>query len=99
MTLPEQFSSCPSVRHFCSIHSLALLEGRFTAYQLAILLALQAKGGASQKEIADMAGMSVSSVKKTLQQLIAMGELEAVARWDENGSRLPNVYQYPEGQA
>ncbi len=98
MTLPEQFLSSPSFRHYCSIHSGALLEGRFTAYQLAVLLALQAKGGPSQKEIAGMAGMSVSAVKRTLQQLIAIGELEAVARWDENGSRLPNVYQYPEGQ-
>lgn len=95
MTLPEQ----PGPIHFCSVDSRALLTGRFTAYQLAVLLALQAQSGPTQAELALMAGMSVSTAKRTLKQLTELGEIEVVARRDENGSRLSSIYQYPEGQS
>ena len=95
MTLPEQ----PGTIHFCSVDSRALLTGRFTAYQLAVLLALQAKAAPTQAEISQMAGMSLATVKRTLKQLTELNEIEVVARWDESGSRLSNIYQYPEGKS
>ena len=94
MTLPEQPGS--DYPPFCSIPKRHLLEGRFSAHQLAVLLALQAKVAPTQAELARMAGTSVPTVAKVIRELEAMGHVVVVARWAPNcRGRLSNVYLHP----
>ena len=94
MTLPETPGS--DDKPLCSISTRDLLEGRFSAHQLAVLLALQAKTAPSQAELAFMAGTSVPTVAKAIRELEAMGEVVVITRWAPNRrGRLSNAYLHP----